>query len=149
MSAYLVDEGHIDAVLSYAVTKGFYFEGEAVTEHNATDFGIELLKENLDSVSYRYNESPGFVKDAGDDPENYLFQMDRRAFTPLEILKALTCIDYQSCEHPGWYSSRARALITSLAFDTTTSLPGWSDSPGWTIGAESPRYHAQRTAEVA
>ncbi len=56
-----------------------------------------------------------------------------REVDPVQVLKALECYEHQSCEHPGWESSSARAWCDSLRQQAIAHLPGY-DAAAWAIG---------------
>ena len=91
-----------------------------------------LWDENIKSVSHRYGEEntdklPGVIGEtyAYDAHENFIFGPD---VNPVAVLKACRCYAYQSCEHPGWEDSRAKALIDNLKDSAISSLPGYEEA---------------------
>ena len=123
MSAFVVNKRHIDAMLTTTLGMarsdgGFrwlapgdceetdYQRGEVwgstavasvttrtryLTHENVNNVGRMLLFENMRSVAHRYNETLEL-------PE-YGFSLGR-SLTPVELLSAINCLEYQSCEHP-------------------------------------------------
>lgn len=84
-----------------------------------------LLAENTRSVNHRNDE---------DDWEPvYLFHPLPGTPDPLVVLKAIACLEYQSCEHDGWLDSEARVFCQALRQVTITKLPGYHDVDGWPI----------------
>ena len=94
--------------------------------------GQILVNENVTSVGYRYS-TPGrtvyYGAEAAAEMEDddmlpgpcdryyigpYVYADPRRDLTPGEVFQAIDCLDYQSCEHPGWRKSEAFAFLTSL-----------------------------------
>jgi mannitol-1-phosphate/altronate dehydrogenase len=108
MSAYIVDHDHIDALLTFALCKSYgrgvvYTANETLIEivsTNATEIGRILLTENERSVRHRYpDDAPGDLPGSiGEDAASYLFHRYERTPSPLVILKACECFDYQACE---------------------------------------------------
>ena len=45
----------------------------------------------------------------------------------LQVLNAIHCYEYQSCEHLGWYESEARAFCAALKDLAICKLPGYSE----------------------
>jgi len=43
----------------------------------------------------------------------------------VQVLKSIDCLDYQSCEHPGWAASEAKAFIDRLQSAAIHALPGY------------------------
>lgn len=144
MSAWVVSKAHIDTLVSAALQLGGYFRGEAfgvyhdgdrtdVTRANADEIGARLIAECVASVSYRY---PSDNVEAGELPgpcdayylRPYTFERTRK-LSLAEIARAISCYDYQSCEHPEWEASWAHAFCRRLEQRTLASLPGYDDAP--------------------
>ena len=143
MSAYIVDHDHIDALLDYAIQQQVrYVVRETnsivdVTTENATEIGRILLTENERSVRARYpacdvNELPGTI---GEDSANYKFKRWplRSPLQALTILKACDGFDYQACETDDYEQSLAANIIRAIRGFAIRRLPGYSDSPGWSM----------------
>ncbi len=156
MSAFVVSKAHIDymvraaTVLRYnhcPLTWIWGIERETGNYERATlprgddsrelEVGQMLWDENVASVSFRYPDDDG----AGDvysmappmmglDPE------------PVQVLKAIQCYEYQSCEHGGWEASEAKAFCDSLRSRTISGLPGYDDA-AWGI-AETRTHSVER-----
>ena len=99
-----------------------------------TELGRELLKENLNSVAFRYGLD--LTPDELAAPESYEYHRPRLAVTPVQTLKAAQCLEYQSCEHPGWADSLACNILAHLTSEATQRLPGM-DSALWAISRQS------------
>lgn len=152
MSAYIVSKPHIDALIGVALNgpadvgprypgDGWqrpYFEGQPLTPEYAGRLGTVLSIEVYRSVSHRYyaeklDELPkrwvrkalgGFGYDyAGDLPGP-----GPRRLTVIEALVAIAGYEYQSCEHPGWEASAAKAFCDSLKDRLIHALPGWDEA---------------------
>ena len=83
-----------------------------------------LVDENAASVNYRYDEDDAYI---------YAYQQPQHTtWTDVEILKALDCYQYQSCEHPAWRDSQAHAFCRALEGRLIQALPGYDDAP-WAI----------------
>lgn len=156
MSAFMVDAGHIDyLVTACRVYQVQYASGATATESAAsntrpnpwsgaastdvcmmsnTDLGRELLKENLNSVAFRYGLD--LTPDELAAPESYEYHRPRLEVTPVQTLKAAQCLEYQSCEHPGWADSLACNILARLTGEATRRLPGM-DSALWAISRQS------------
>ena len=120
MSAYVVDKETIDTLIAGALRAKLFGEDEA------TEKGQMLWRENVISVSYRYNLP---TRDA---TELAQYEGDVEAYeyapcapTGQEIDAAIGCLDYQSCEHDGWEESAAHALLANLriAFPAAPPVP--------------------------
>jgi hypothetical protein len=104
MSAWIVTSGHID-VLVHALA-----QYEVVSRDLGADgfrrLGQTLWEENHKSVNYRYSECTSVPA--------YQLRTTEASLDPIVVLKAVACYEYQTCEHEGWYDSRARDLMDQL-----------------------------------
>lgn len=141
MSAFIVGHDHIDALMTYAVEKRISYWNPAaktritITAENAEEVGRILLHENEVSVRYRYSDCgpddlPGTI---GENAETYKFR--RAPMLPMRavaVIKAVNCLEYQSCEHPGWESSLAWRICQDIKSQSVHDLPGY-DEAAWEI----------------
>jgi hypothetical protein len=95
-----------------------------VTSENAEQWGAVLLAENRASVNHRYDEDE---IEAPYALTEYSGQVD-----PVAVLSAIACYEYQSCEHPGWKRSEARAFCEALRNKMVRMVPGYDAAP-WEI----------------
>ena len=96
-----------------------YFNG------NSQDIGQKLVDENFRSVNYRYTEQV--------EPEQFkLMVLLRTKYTPVAIIKACDCYNYQSCETRDWQETEAYAIMTALRERAIDMLPGY-DEADWNI----------------
>jgi hypothetical protein len=100
MSAWLVENGHID-VLVNALAAHDLLDGRA-----PGDLGQLLWTENNRSINYRYSERKRNPR--------YVLHTTEAPLHPVAVLKAIGCYEYQSCERPDWDRSRAYKLVTRL-----------------------------------
>jgi len=153
MSAFVVSRNHIRYLVSAAADRNlteiqdyplsWSWEGEMHTlpfddRAEQTWLGQMLWAENVKSVSYRYrddetSELPGVVEEA----EGGFQYGDHKPWssspiTPVQVLKACDCYEYQSCEHPEWKQSEAYAFIQALRERAIEALPGY-DKAQWEI----------------
>ncbi len=171
MSAFEVDKTHIDVLISAALQGShggplYWYHGEIpntmpgealpshenylerlnttrreVTSDNAGMWGALLVAENRRSVNHRYNED--------EIEEPYEFTRYAGTFNAVAILKAISCYEYQSCEHPEWEASEAKSFCDALRTDQIHKLTGYDKAP-WevtdasqvTIGAAQRVYTA-------
>jgi hypothetical protein len=128
MSAFVVSNKHVNCILSaYARYQRRYERPEdQVTDEQLTEMGKTLLRENVRSVNYRYNER-------GRISSGYRFSMipeDRSS--ALQAVKLLHSLDYQSSERPDYDKSEARKLNDKLLRAVTHDLPGY-DEVEWSV----------------
>ena len=131
----------------------YYHNGDRhnVRHEDADAVGAMLTAENARSVQYRYPDSGmddlpgpvdnGFVTDALMGSYRYpiygsgpiAIAASPRRLTAVEGLKAINGYEYQSCEHPGWESSAAKAFCDALKDALINALPGYDDADTWSI----------------
>lgn len=153
MSAYIVDRGHIRFLVAAAWEleaarhsgRMSYYHGNPskryeVNEQTLDETGLMLWQECLTSVAYRYPnepeaELPGPVDDGPRFGYTHPLTLPRQ-INPVDVLSAIRCYEYQSCEHPGWEESRAKAFCDALTSLAIACLPGYDKAPwgaptGW------------------
>ena len=146
MSAYIVDRDHIAYLVAAAQSNQIgsrhgkfgwlcprlgwrHFD----SNQGAEAVGQMLWDECIKSVSARYpgadpQELPGVIG------EDYTFHdsdvpIMHRPINPVDVLKAISCYDYQSCEHEGWEKSEAHNFCEALHHAAVNALPGYDDAP--------------------
>jgi hypothetical protein len=139
MSAFLVSDDHITAICTFACQqsrRGYAhrFEGGERRDIKPGDHAelFRLFKQaNLDSLTARY----------GDAVEVAEPREGRLTLTPVEIIKAIDCLEYQSCEigMEAWEASDAGRTLASLRRAATFCLEGY-DAAEWCIPPGSARY---------
>lgn len=136
MSAFFVSTHHIDVLVSAAIDFEVYSgppRVERVTHHRATLVGQMLLAENLRSMLARYPRIAGTDEVAG-----YQAAVDgyRHRYYPVVRLTAaahaVSCYDYQSCEHDAYGTSQASGFVEALRQAILRRMPGIDNEP-WGI----------------
>ena len=128
MSAFICNDYHISVLATFCVENApFYilFRGKneclvpSFTEGfearaTAIEIGRILAKENRRSVNFRYDEkySTKFVYRT----------VDMSLYSPNDIIAAAQCLDYQSCERPDYYRSKAKAIINEIILAAAMKL---------------------------
>jgi hypothetical protein len=143
MSAWVVNREHIDLLVAaglrgprrgrgawgelrwFAVDPGD--ESWSYEQHvrqldysTADEVGRMLWTENVCSVAARYPDDdcssrPGPVSEDIDlEAIEYVWRNPHYTPTAGEVLKAIACYEYQSCEHDGWRESEARRFCAAL-----------------------------------
>lgn len=152
MSAFTVATVHIDALLTaglaFRAVKDpltWYYPPPTTAEPDTVDrertltaatagrVGAMLLAENTRSVNSCYDQD--YWEPA------YLFHPLPGTPDPLVVLKAIACLEYQSCEHDGWLDSEARVFCQALRRVAIAALPGYPEADGWAI--ETPAIFRQ------
>lgn len=125
MSAFQVCSTHIDVLVS-ARRMGSY-PMSTLANLSENELGRLLVATNYESVCARYREdvaAPG-----------YRFNPTMGPVSAVMVLKAIACYEYQSCEHDGWETSRAKEYCDALRMVAIGSLPGYDDAP-WEVKPE-------------
>ena len=127
MSAFIVNDYHINALVTYGVrAKAEYWTGKervSFNEETAPALATKLYRANVQSVNRRYNErtrSTGFK------------------YTPVkishlsaaDIVKACDCLYYQSCERLEWERSQARKALQAIREEAVRVL---ASSSAWEL----------------
>lgn len=152
MSAWIVSKTHIDLLVTAGLEYrghhdwlSWWHEGSGKRYqllHNLRhDVGQMLWAENLASVASRYpddddGERPGPIDFRDADVLTYrheevpgLNHVAQRVHGIAVVAKAISCYEYQSCEHDGWKTSQARAFCESLRDACLNQLPGYDKAP--------------------
>jgi len=131
----------LDAAMAHKITRGrLYARGldlRAGDFTKATEIGQILWDENRKSIEHRY---PDTVEDFSNAPgpigESYEYEY-RPLFglrphgndlDPVQVLKAIKCYEYQSCEHDGWANSAAWHFCQALQSHAISVLPGYDEA---------------------
>ena len=142
MSVFIVSQDHnnvlLDAALRYTDEIGmtvYTTDGQAlaIDRTNRDQVGQMLLDTNAASAGARHEETP----------ELYIYSYTtpvRFDWEAVDVLKAISCYEYQACEAPGWERSAARAFCEGLRRAVTPALPGYTDAP-WEITTTSTPAH--------
>jgi len=123
MSAWLVSHAHISALVSARHWATGFPGPSGLPAVSDTILGRLLLRENYLSLAARYGDP---VDNVEIDAFRYA---DPRPHSPLEILKAIDCYEYQACEHDGWQASVARRYCEWLRCLAVSRLPGYEALP--------------------
>lgn len=164
MSAFLCPDDHFRLIVQWAIqhhggTYGlrYYVPGDAWPSKRLTasphyiqngelepgevspDGAVAMLwQENVNSLLARYpGDEPGFMVEPDAVPPKYI-GVHYGAVPPVLVLKAVDCLEYQSCEHAGWDGCEAQRLLNAVRGNAIAELPGYDAAPGWTYerGAE-------------
>ena len=149
MSAFVVGKAHIDAMLRSGMPRHgdalhWLVPGEnpatqwkQLDHHTADAVGQMLLDECVRSVGHRY-EDDTIASLPGPSNAEWLLPYRFSPFgkgcpTAVEAIKLISCYTYQSCEHPEWEASEAKAFCDALTHTLITRLPGYEEAPWeWT-----------------
>lgn len=145
MSAFVVSKDHIDYLVQAArlaparTCQGIVMklDGWHVDTHG-DEVGRALWQENLNSVLYRYpaeREAGQYFREHYGPEVMAAYRcpvFPAKRFDPVAALKAVRCYEYQSCEHPEWNGSPAKAFCEDLREWLIAALPGYDEAP-WEI----------------
>lgn len=134
MSAYLVSADHLNALATFAKIHDTYINHWNVHlkgSTNTAEIADILRRANVDSLKARYGH--------GEDTEGYSFTeyRNKAALTPLAILKACICFDYQACEIPNYETTLAAQITASIVNSAVRELPGY-DAQHWDFPDDLP-----------
>lgn len=133
MSAYLVSHDHINALATFAQLHNVYINHWAIHWHgkdHAKEIAEALRAANVASMTDRYNDS---------EPEPYTFKPYRnvKALTPVQIMKACICFDYQACEVPNYETTLAAAITAAILAQAAREMPGYQEAD-WDMPDDAP-----------
>ena len=118
--------GNPDEDLFYAVVT----ETPSDPSHlSGQDFGRMLWEENARSVAF-HHQLPELPAQMGGD------ELAAYRFTPvlppslIGCFRMLDAYDYESCEHPGWEGSQAKAAVQAMRERLISLLPGFQAEGG-------------------
>jgi len=141
MSAFIVSDYHINVLVSWAANQhglnavSYYWQGaRRYVRDDAKRVANVLYAENVRSVNARCSEH--------EDPSNFHYQPVALGYahsTPVQIIKACHCYEYQACETDDWGDSEACAIIDGIKKSAVRILPGY-DEADWELN--EPRKEA-------
>ena len=128
MSAFLVNDKHIDALLTWAINTTEYQTPrklDGMTVYDQPDLiGQILVDANYRSLSARYGDN--------DQPHEYKFRRYPRTLSPVEVIKACDCLIYQCCEFEEWPTTKAYRMVQDMREGAINSLDGMNNA-AWEI----------------
>ena len=135
MSAFIVNENHVNVIVSYFVDPRPMYRLYAkidgtyqyLTPENAAQVAQTLYAENVRSVDVRYSE---------ENDSRYTFKylpMAKLHFSIADIAGALDCLEYQSCETDDYYQTEAYQILTSMRKYLLKRLQERAESDTWEI----------------
>jgi hypothetical protein len=129
MSAFIVSTNQVMAIAaSYVVNVTLSNKtGALLPVDDIFKIAKVLMKANIVSVNYRYNEKtrmPSF--------NNAHYDL---TCSDMQILKLINCLDYQSCEVSTWNKSKAKKILDELSLTILGKLCNNAeyDHCQWTI----------------
>lgn len=118
MSAYIMNDDEINTIVSYFLDLNAAYgesawlrlgesEWNNLSRDNAPKVAAILKAENIRSINAKYGENYN---------PDYVFEYDRKASKrPVgNIIGALDCYEYQTCETDDWHLSLAHEIVQGL-----------------------------------
>lgn len=118
MSCFICSDYHINTIVSFAA--GHSMEGYVKTQEAAQT----LLDANIRSYNDRYDFP---------DSSRVIIYKPTSIVSPVQALKLIQCLEYQSADSVNWRESEAYYMLESIKYTTVHLLPGYSDAD-WEIG---------------
>ena len=161
MSAYIVNPEHIGILAAYAaVNDCAIYEWRMSNDiHTAQNVAKGLALENIRSVAHRYpnagdGQRPGpGLKDADivEACQIYAGHFAKRmggvivmaedVLEPVQVLKLVRSLDYQSCETDDWPMTLAARQLEWIMGEAISALPGYEDAD-WSFTGSLPEIEA-------
>ena len=130
MSAFIVSEKHITAMINSMIphysgdSTGYYWDRKThYFNGNSQEIGQKLLEQNYRSVNSRYGKSIEAPVYKG---------ILSRTRSPIEIIKACHCYNYQSCETDNWQYTEAYAISKAIEAAAVRRIAGYEEA-NWEI----------------
>jgi hypothetical protein len=101
-----------------------------LTHETAAAVGQMLVDQNVKSIEARYQDCEDMIGDAR-DPYTFETAAVLWPMTPVAMLKAISCYEYQSCEDDGWHRSEAQQFCEALRGWMISQLPGYDSAATW------------------
>lgn len=129
MSAFIVNEYHLNRLIQYASFRdvSMCVDGKfdrSVKDNEQLLLGM-LVKANYESVNDRYAENTPAMP--GKYTPDYEWSL-----TPIQVIKACNCFDYQSCEIDNYETTDAAKTIEAIRSMAVSHLPGYEEAE-WEI----------------
>ncbi len=128
MSAFILGNEHISTIVNYAMVHKlrFYKTSEDPASLMSTEeIGQYLVDENRRSVNKRYR--------ANAVPSVFTFIQPVGLAPAIQILKAISCYDYQSCENEDYTLSRAWRICNIISKTALKNIQGYNEAK-WSLG---------------
>jgi hypothetical protein len=133
MSASEIGAAHIDVLLTYGMRRhpmldsaltwrwGNPTQERRLDRESADRVGSMLLAENQRNLNHLYGER--------EIDDSYRYRPGTVRGGWVAVLKAISFLEYQCCDHPGWRDSEAAAFCEALRRHAIHWLDGWDEAP--------------------
>ncbi|MFZ2152075.1 MAG: hypothetical protein WAV09_03145 [Minisyncoccia bacterium] len=127
--ATMVDAALLHRMGSFHTVASGFTQRHTVSYENREEICAMLERENILSLEDRYGKDR-------ESATNYTAVFPRHPskalnLSPVALLKAINCYEYQSCEHEGWRTSPAAAFCEALKGTLIHKLPGYDSADTW------------------
>jgi len=138
MSAYLVTDDHINALITWAFDTRDLKSRFGYLGYDAQSAAQTLYTANVASLTERYGDQ-GL-------PTEFVYRRfaHLNMMSAIQVIKACQCYAYQACEADTWEASTAKCMIDAITAAAITHINGYSDA-AWSI----PDYAAISAAHKA
>ena len=140
MSAYLVSDEHLNYLVSFASDQRVtWWDGKTRPGIYGQEQSVfnKLFRANVESVNARYKENTPPM------PSRFRYRSDA---TPIQVLKACSCFDYQACEVDDYDQTEAATIVDAIRRAAIRSLQGYEEA-AWEI-KEPPAQKVIRLSDL-
>lgn len=137
MSCFIVSHYHINTILTFAAAQPNPTLWVACTEYDlgntrdASAIGALLHAANVASFQQYYTDRLFTIRP-------FTFQRQARVCAPVQCLKALECLEYNSDSLPEWATSPAKEALEAIKLEAIHALPGYEAA--WWEALDTPAY---------
>ena len=134
MSAFLCSHTHINSIVAFVEDQHKLHGFSAWTwlkVDGPQQLAERLYAENVKSYRIRYEHIPEIhaeIAAAG----AIFYRQPLRTLTPIEVIKAVHCLQYQCNETEDWPTSQAAQNLHHIVHQAASVLPGYDAAP-WSI----------------
>ena len=122
MSCFVVPDFHIDALVSWAIAN---HASAFIDGLDPRGLARELHLANCAAYRERYGEEVG-------EEYRYTFRPEVHAMPAVQVLKAVSCLEYQCCSWSGFEGSTAARALERIRGEAIAHLPGYR-AAAWTL----------------
>ena len=122
MSCFVVPDFHIDALVSWAIAN---HASAFIDGLDPRGLARELHLANCAAYRERYGEEVG-------EEYRYTFRPEVHAMPAVQVLKAVSCLEYQCCSWSGFEGSTAARALERIRDQAIACLPGYR-AAAWTL----------------
>jgi len=134
MSAFIVSDNNV-LIIAIAHLAEYNYDGSNTIQKypSVTEVVAEaraLLQENYNSYNERYQQESvtdrGYINSVTITDHGIRELINK--VPAIQIIKAIHCYQYQSCEHEGWESSWSYKTTNELIVSLVSQIPGYENA---------------------